>query len=99
MYGCFRDSDSNSHAEEDSWQILLKVKIPPSNHFLTNKFFDVRGGNIMTKAPNSALRHAFGMKDPLLGRNEHERSLLETIHKVKTSHEKVIAPKRSIKYF
>ena len=43
----------------------------------------------MTKAPNSALRHAFGMKDPLLGRNEHERSLLETIHNVKTSHEKV----------
>ncbi|CAG5083535.1 Oidioi.mRNA.OKI2018_I69.PAR.g10401.t1.cds [Oikopleura dioica] len=75
VYGCFRDKDSNSHAEDDSWQILLK-------------FFEVRGGNIMTKAPNSALRHAFGMKDPLLGRNEHERSLLETIHNVKTSHEK-----------
>lgn len=75
VYGCFRDNDSNAHAEEDSWKILLK-------------FFDVRGGNIMIKAPNSALRHAFGMKDPLLGRNEHERSLLETIHRVKTSHEK-----------
>jgi hypothetical protein len=50
------------------------------------QFFDVRGGSILLEAPKSALRHAFGMNDPLLGKNEHERTLLRAIHHVREGH-------------
>ena len=52
------------------------------------RFFETRGGAILTEAPKSALRHAFGMNDPLLGKNENETALLRAIHNVRESHEK-----------
>ena len=42
-------------------------------------FFELRDGHILIQAPKSALRHAFGINDPLLGRNESERQLLRTV--------------------
>ena len=52
------------------------------------RFYEIRGGSILKEAPKSALRHAFGMNDPLLGKNDNERTLLRTIHQVSESHVK-----------
>lgn len=48
-------------------------------------FFELRDGHILIQAPKSALRHAFGINDPLLGRNESERQLLRTVSHYKSS--------------
>ena len=65
--------------QEAAWQIMLR-------------FYEFRGGAILKEAPKSALRHAFGMNDPLLGKNDNERTLLRTIHQVSESHLKYKVP-------
>ena len=65
--------------QEAAWQIMLR-------------FYELRGGAILKEAPKSALRHAFGMNDPLLGKNDNERTLLRTIHQVSESHLKYKVP-------
>ena len=59
-------------------------------------FFELRDGHILVEAPKSALRHAFGIKDPLLGRNETERVLLRTLFDIYTSHCKYKSTKISM---
>ena len=76
--GCFRgELDGDKLVEEHAWSVVWA-------------FFEARDGHILIQAPKSALRHAFGMHDPLLGRNEAERTMLRCIYDIYSSHEKVL---------
>jgi len=84
IQGCFRgELDHNKQVEEHGWIVLWT-------------FFELRDGHILIQAPKSALRHAFGINDPLLGRNESERQLLRTIFDIYTSHSKYKSSKMSM---
>jgi len=82
--GCFRgDYDNDKLIEEHAWMVIWT-------------FFELRDGHILIQAPKSAPRHAFGIHDPLLGRNEAERKMLRCIYEIYSSHEKYKSTKMSM---
>ena len=106
IQGCFRgDFDNDKLVEVNfftfifltffnffkSWTFLKGLK-KNSNRNTRGKcwaFFTLRDGHILIGS-KVALRHAFGISDPLLGRNEAERLMLRTIYDIHCSHEKVV---------